>query len=301
MDVGFPARHGAADRRAVRESLGATVLRAALLNRVLLQPWRGVIILASRETDPLTRAAAGLLAAGTEAVLSHDTAAALHGCSVLATHEVHVTVPYSHWAKSRNGLVVHHDRFAPEDVEERNGLPVLGLEPVLAEVLCTRTPWRALACLDQALTGLDPGQAKRLIAQIDRRLADRDDRRGTRTAEALLCLGTGKAESPQESRLRLLLAEKGFPAPEPQYEVPALDGTVLYRLDLAWPTFRIALEYDGYEAHEDRSAEDLERDRRLAARGWLVVRVRKDVFEPGHAPLRRLEEAFRVRRIPLGA
>jgi hypothetical protein len=86
------------------------------------------------------------------------------------------------WAKSRKGLIVHHDRFAREDVVERHRLPVLDLETVIAEVLCTRRPWRALACLDQALTGLGDQQARALIAKIDLRLAARDDRRGNRVA-----------------------------------------------------------------------------------------------------------------------
>lgn len=300
MEPTFPARHGAAGRQQVRDVLGDRALRAALQNRALVQPWRGVIILGSRELDPLTRASAGLLAAGPDAVLSHDTAAALHGCSALATTDVHVTVPYSHWAKSRKGLIVHHDRFAREDVVERHCLPVLDLETVVTEVLCTRRPWRALACLDQAMVGLSDQQARALIAKIDLRLAARDDRRGTRVAESLLCLGSGKAESPQESRLRLLVIQAGFPAPVLQYEVLSLAGAVLYRLDLAWPTLRIALEYDGHEAHEDREGEDAERDRRLTARGWLVIRARKDVFTSPDSFLRKIEDAFR-RRVSLSA
>jgi hypothetical protein len=296
----FPARHGAASRQRVREALGNRALRAALQNRALVQPWRGVIVLGSRELDPLPRASAALLAAGPQAVLSHDTAAVLHGCGVLETTDVHVAVPYSHWAKSRNGLIVHHDRFAREDVVERHGLPVLGLETVVAEVLCTREPWRALACLDQALAGLGDQQARALIAKIDLRLAGRADRRGTRIAESLLVLASGKAESPQESRLRLLVVQAGFPAPVLQYEVLTLSGTLLYRLDLAWPALRIALEYDGYEAHEDRHGEDAERDRRLTARGWLVLRVRKEVFTSPDEFRRQLEEVFR-RRVSLGA
>lgn len=253
-------------------------------------------MLGSRELDPLTRASAGLLAAGPEAVLSHDTAACLHGCSVLATTDVHVTVPYTHWVKSRRGLVVHHDRFSRENIVERDGLPVLELEQVVAEVLCSRTPWRALACLDQALSGLSDQHARSLVAKVDLRLAGRADRRGTRIAESLLCLGSGKAESPQESRLRLLVIKAGFPAPAPQHEVLTLSGTLLYRLDLAWPSLRIALEYDGYEAHEDRTAEDAERDRRLRDRGWIVIRARKDVFASPAGFLREIEGAFRRRK-----
>ncbi len=297
VDTLFPARHGAATRQQVRDAIGNQALLAALGNRSLVQPWRGVVILGNRALDPLTLASAGLLAAGPEAVLSHDTAAALHGCSVMATTDVHVTVPYSHWAKSKRGLVVHHGHFTGRDVVERHGMPVFKLQQVVADVLCSPPPWRALACLDQALSGLDDKQARTLVAKVDRYLADRLDRRGTRIAESLLCLGSGKAESPQESRLRLLVIHAGFPAPVPQYQILSLSGTLLYRLDLAWPSLRIALEYDGYEAHEDRAAEDATRDHRMSERGWIVIRARKAVFTCPEAVLGELETAFRVRRV----
>jgi very-short-patch-repair endonuclease len=44
-------------------------------------------------------------------------------------------------------------------------------------------------------------------------------------------------------------------------------------LDFAWPRLRIALEYDGYEAHENRRAEDAVRDADLKRRGWKVIRA----------------------------
>ncbi|MFD2397245.1 endonuclease domain-containing protein [Prauserella oleivorans] len=111
----------------------------------------------------------------------------------------------------------------------------------------------------------------------------------------MLRLATGKSESPQESRLRLLVVDAGFPLPTPQYEITTLDGRLLYVLDLAWPEVRVGLEYDGYEAHEDRATYDAERDRRMADRGWITVRVRKDAFADPAVILEQLREAFRRR------
>ncbi len=89
----------------------------------------------------------------------------------------------------------------------------------------------------------------------------------------LLDLATGKAESPPESVLRLIVVEAGFPVPEPQYPVTTIDGRKLYVFDMAWSSRQIALEYDGYAAHEERREYDLERDNRMAARGWITVRA----------------------------
>ena len=80
----------------------------------------------------------------------------------------------------------------------------------------------------------------------------------------LLALATGKAESPPESILRLIVVEAGFPVPEAQYEITTIDGRRLYVLDMAWPALRIALEYDGFAAHEERRELDAERDLRMA-------------------------------------
>ncbi|GAB3497866.1 uncharacterized protein DUF559 [Amycolatopsis cihanbeyliensis] len=251
--------------------------------------------------DRISRATAGLLAAGQGAVLSRNTAAWIHGCTAAESLDVHVTVPYSNWVRSKDGLIVHHDRFATEDVVYRHELPVLSLAATITELLCVPPRWLALACLDQALAGLPEHEIGEFRAEVDQRLTVRDSNRGIRIAQALLFTGTNKAESPWESRLRLTVIDAGFPWPEPQYEIRTLSGRLLYVLDLAWPDLRIGLEYDGYEAHEERAEYDAERDRRMAERGWLMIRVRKgDLTDPGPL-IERLRRAFERRGHPISA
>lgn len=85
------------------------------------------------------------------------------------------------------------------------------------------------------------------------------------------------AESLPESRLRVGLVRRGVP--EPAVQVRILDGrrVVIARPDLAWRAYRTALEYDG-EVHltRERRARDIDRDDRLRALGWLVLRVMAD-------------------------
>lgn len=287
--------HGAAKRADLLRTLGEHTVRSALRHGLLSQPWRGVVVDTTRSLDTVTRCAAGLLAAGPGAVVSHGTAAALHGCDAADTGEVHVTVPYSSTARSRGALTVHRDRFGDDDVESRHGLPVLSLASTLAELLCVERRWVALATVDQALGAVPDDRAGALVQCISSKLTARDDRRGVPGAHALLQLATGAAESPQESRLRLLVVDAGFPSPTPQLEVRDLRGRVVYVFDLAWPEVRIALEYDGYEAHEDRGTYDAERDRRMADRGWLTVRVRKEQLASPEPVLNELRRAFEKR------
>ncbi|WP_222263215.1 endonuclease domain-containing protein [Modestobacter marinus] len=59
-----------------------------------------------------------------------------------------------------------------------------------------------------------------------------------------MALADGRAESPPESRLRVLLTMAGLP-PVPQWSVRRADGVFIARVDLAYPAVRLAVEYDG--------------------------------------------------------
>jgi uncharacterized protein DUF559 len=77
-----------------------------------------------------------------------------------------------------------------------------------------------------------------------------------------------------------------------QFEVVDALVRVRYVLDLCWQDLRIALEYDGYEAHEYRLDRDVERDLDLERRGWITIRATAaDLREPT-ALLARLDDAF---------
>jgi hypothetical protein len=288
--------HGAALRRDVATAMGERALRSALAAGVLVQPWRGVIIRSTDALDLRTRAAAAVLATGRRGVLSGPTAVALHGCEAAQrSAAIHVTVPYSGSTRSRPGLVLHQNRFSPEDVTHLDGLPVFAADRALADYLCDGDKRSAFAGLDQALALLPEAQRPRLGQAVRQRLAERDDRRGVHRARMLVELATGKAQSPPESIFRLIVVEAGYPIPEPQYEVRTLAGRLLYLLDMAWESHRVALEYDGVAAHEDRADADAERDRRMAERGWTVVRARAaDLGDPSRV-LADLRSAFAAR------
>ena len=105
--------------------------------------------------------------------------------------------------------------------------------------------------------------------------------RGSRVAREVVRLADGLAESPQETRLRLLFLRAGLPAPVAQYRVFDGDG-LIGRLDLAYPDLRIAIEYDGLWHGERRTfLDDRRRLNRLNAAGWLVIHVTlEDLWRP---------------------
>ncbi|WP_194861556.1 DUF559 domain-containing protein [Dietzia sp. SYD-A1] len=125
----------------------------------------------------------------------------------------------------------------------------------------------AVAALDGAgRLGVDARAAVPTQAELNRDVS----RRGTALRHAALCAPL--AESPMETRLRMFARDIGLDRLVVQYRVP---GTP-YRLDLADPERRIALEYDGeHHGYSDQHTRDVERRNRLTARGWMVIVVTK--------------------------
>lgn len=97
--------------------------------------------------------------------------------------------------------------------------------------------------------------------------------RGVRRAYRALELSDRRAESPPETRVRVLLVLAGL-VPVPQHDIHDATGRWLARVDLAFPDARVAVEYDGREVHLQGEAFVHERRRQnaLLAAGWLVLR-----------------------------
>jgi hypothetical protein len=195
--------------------------------------------------------------------------------------------------------VAHNGRPTGEDLGEVVGLSSLRLEPVLSELLCRDRPQDALAVLDQALGLAGDAGREGLRRRIGDELGHCTDPRGRRRASRLLDLATGRAESPPESWMLFHLVDVGFPAPEVNWSFHDRDGRQIFRLDLAWPEYRIALEYDGYLAHLGREGADRTRQAELERSRWIVVRARADDLGSLYRVECAVDEAFRRRGLVL--
>jgi very-short-patch-repair endonuclease len=84
-------------------------------------------------------------------------------------------------------------------------------------------------------------------------------------------LADGAAESPMETRLRLLLISGGLP--RPRLQVPLYDESDMFvaRPDLYYPQARLAIEYDG-ATHRRTLAGDNRRQNRLFEAGYRLLR-----------------------------
>ncbi|MEV4162351.1 hypothetical protein [Nonomuraea dietziae] len=104
---------------------------------------------------------------------------------------------------------------------------------------------------------------------------------GSRGLRETLAMADRGAASPRESWLRVILVEGGLPRPATQIRVDLPGGRLAY-LDLGWPAFLLAVEYDGHQHHTSAAdrRRDLGRRAALRAAGWRVIPVRRDVI-PG--------------------
>lgn len=94
--------------------------------------------------------------------------------------------------------------------------------------------------------------------------------RGVRGLERVVALADPRAESPPETRLRLLIVLAGLPLPQVQFPLFDRRDVPWVRFDLAYPEALLAIEYDS-EDHDDPL--DRARDRRTSALGWHTLRI----------------------------
>jgi hypothetical protein len=219
------------------------------------------------------RLAATRLILPDRAVLCGETAAWLHGVDVRRQNdlEVHASFPKGRRIRPRPGLRVYQETLDVDDVMLVDG--VLVTTPLRTAFDCAR--WlkgveRVVVVDALAHIGLVSIEEIREYCFSKHRL------RNLRVAELLLDDADPGAESPMETRTRMVFVRAGLPRPETQIEVfdPAT-GAFVARLDMGWRELKLAAEYDG-EFHQFQRAADEARRARLRALGWEVHVFRRD-------------------------
>ncbi|TCB99007.1 DUF559 domain-containing protein [Micromonospora zingiberis] len=129
-------------------------------------------------------------------------------------------------------------------------------------------PVRAVGIIDALL-----GRELVDCAGLDAVASANASRPGGRRARWVFGLADAGAQSPPESQLRVRLILAGLPRPVTQHPVRLPNGRVLH-LDLCWPEYRVAVEYDGHW-HSDPERMHLDRQRlnQLVGAGWQVLHV----------------------------
>lgn len=249
-----------------RDALGDGVPRHDL-RRWYTQMFRGVYMPKNAVPTLDDRILGAWLTSDRRGVIAGVAASALHGAQwVDAREPIELLVSER---RRQVGLVIRMDRYRPDEITSVASLPVTSA-PRTAFDLGRHQP-RALA-----LGRLDALMRAAPFTQADvQRLIDRyGPVRGVCQLRELLPLIDAGAESLRESRLRLLLIDNGFAAPETQITVSTDDGFIAV-LDMGWRELGLAVEYDGAQ-HQTERAQYLKDRRRLpmlTELDWEVVTV----------------------------
>ncbi|CAN5683963.1 hypothetical protein BH09ACT8_BH09ACT8_52350 [soil metagenome] len=202
-----------------------------------------------------------------QGVISGVAASALHGAPW-----VDADTPIElNWGNGRPppGVVVRHDVLRADEVTKINGLPVTSLARTAYDVARYLPRTEALQRLDALMWATSFSRED--VALIAKR---NQGARGLRQLRELLPLVDGGAASPQETWLRLLLIDEGFPIPQTQIPVRD-DQTIIGWLDMGWEDVLVGVEYDGAHHQKVRRhyVKDRKRSRAIDDLRWNVVSV----------------------------
>jgi hypothetical protein len=248
---------------ATRQGLSATALRASPWRHVLHGVWVHQSVPDSREL----RLAAVRLVMPARASACGLTAAWIYGADVRREGDldVYISCPKGARIRSREGLRVCQETLDESDITSIDGVRV---------TTALRTAFDCARWLKgvERVVVVDALAHAQLVAveEIRAYISGKHRLRNLRRAENVLDLADALAESPMETRIRVLLIEWGLPRPVSQLNVYDPHGEFIGRLDLAYPEAKVAVEYDGAHHWEQRRADDRRRDR-LRAQGWVVL------------------------------
>jgi very-short-patch-repair endonuclease len=210
--------------------------------------------------------------AGDGALVSHATAAVLHGFGEVRSRKVELWLPYPRNLSSPLVTVHRGTRLDRADRATLDGIPITTPARTLIDI-AERLENHRLSALMEDLIRRGLVAPDRLAARLD--ALRRSGRSGCGRLEALLDQrGDGRPlESALEALAWQLIVESGVQLPERQHWVSVTEGR--YRLDFAWPDLMLGIECEGYAYHGDRArwGKDRARFAELGVVGWRVLPI----------------------------
>lgn len=257
--------------------LGSELLAAGMLNRYQLSTqfdavFRDVYVARGQPLSAAEKARAAWLFSRRRAVVEGVSAAALHGSKWIDSRLPAELIQPSRFRTP--GLLLHSDKVLEDEVCTLAGIAVTTPARTAFDLGRRHGLTTAVIRIDALMstTGLKPDD----VAALAERHAGA---RGIVGLRKVIELADGGAESPQETRTRLILTEAGL-RPETQIEVYDECGRFVARLDMGWRRWRVAVEYDGVQHWTDptQRARDIDRWAELAELRWQVIRVSNDML-----------------------
>lgn len=270
--------------------LGSEALAAGALNRYQLRTHydavhRDVYVARGTVLTPLDKARAAWLWSRRRGVAAGLSAAALHGCKWIdAAHPAELNQSSRSAPK---GIVIHSDELRPAEVAQRQGIRVTSPARTAFDLGRRSGLTVAVIRVDAMLQA-----AKLAIVDVEPLLLQHRGVRGIRQLREVLALADTGAESPQETRLRLVLTNAGIRPSRTQIDI--YDGLSLVgRIDMGWPEWKVGVQYDGAQHWTDprQRTRDIEQDVAYRDCGWRIVRVGADLLRYRQATIIRRVQA----------
>jgi very-short-patch-repair endonuclease len=266
-------QHGLLTLSQLRD-LGVTraQMRSRLRQGVLAKEHNSVVRIAGAPVTPRVRLLAAVLGAGPTAVASHRSAAVLWGLEGIWENEPEMTVPRGCRFRPATGVLVHQstdlDRSTPTVID---GVPATSVERTLLDLGAVVPARKVHIALDHARRRKITSWNALLDTLVTHARRGRD---GVGTLRSILDDHFGEVVATESGFERLVysfLREAGLPAPILQYEVRI--GPQRFRLDMAYPEKRVAIELDGaVHLRQDVWEADHVRQNALVNGGWTILR-----------------------------
>ncbi len=276
------------------DALAAGITPRALSGGGYRRLVRGVYVSADVVPTLAVRARAVQLVAPEDAVVSHHTAARLWGGVVPDTADVDIAILRDE-RMDMDGVHPHRLHTRPP-TRARYGLRVV--DPATTFVHLAQD----LDLVDLVVLGDSLVRRKATTCSDLVTAARRNSGRHTRLARRAAELVRTGVDSPPETRLRLLMVLAGLPEPVVDHQIRDARDHLRYRLDLALPEVKLAIEYDGRRFHEptERRSPDLIRREDLEGEDWtFVVVVAEDLFDEPDRTLARIVRALLRLGVPI--
>lgn len=285
-------------------ALGAGVHPDRLRRADVTHPFHGVVTFGPLPRSLADRAWAFAQVMSDAAWFSNTTAAELRGLPLPIASQggpLHVTVPRGGHSPRARGVVGHQrdlespafeTRFTTLSTGERVPLRIATIGATLLTAATELGLPDLVALIDAARLADDRGT----LADIERMLARSSRRAGAAGLRRGVALSRPGVRSRPETHLRLLFARAGFPDPQVAPEVETPLGAL--HPDLAWPKYRVLVEYEGDQHRTDGRvfASDLQRFDAFADAEWSAVRCsRVDLYASPRRVLESLARRLRSR------
>jgi hypothetical protein len=205
--------------------------------------------------------------ANPNAVISHQTAAVVHGLQMWNPdlERVHLSVDSAHHGRRTSTLHVHTNRI--DGATAVDGLTVTSVTQTAVDLARLLSFEAGVCVVDSALA-----MGKTSHGALATALAGSAGMNGAGNAKRVVEFADGRSETVGESRSRMYVQRFGFPTPELQVELRNPHTGRILRPDMLIDG--VILEFDGklkYTSQDVLFAEK-KREDELTALGWVVVR-----------------------------